>query len=410
MKKYFLVFICSWLVFTSMNLTVQAHSGRTDSSGGHNCSDKSKSKGLCSGYHYHNGGGDSSGSTSSGPSSSTTSSSDKDCGDFASYDEVVAYWNKKGYSATYDPENLDGWGNGNVDDGIPCEPPGGYDYTKINNSPEQVAMITANNDRQKGENAGYPIGMDDGQKDVASNPAISKGSDAYKEGYKTGYEKGYSAGQVKYKTKEEAATKAGIALGQKQDKLVIPKTYTAIAGLKKAFEEGFKKAVAERDAAKQKEYEKIGFDDGKKDALNEPKNVKESYLAAYKTGYKNGQEELKKEFWQQGYDAAFTMLSYKDPELNQEKYKGWYKEGFQANKEIKKIEKAGYESGLAGEGYSIQKKHKNAEVIYKHYYKKGLKEFEEQNRETNQQMAGGLGMIFFGWLARRFYVARKMIS
>lgn len=29
------------------------HSGRTDSSGGHNCSDKSKRNGLCFGYPYH---------------------------------------------------------------------------------------------------------------------------------------------------------------------------------------------------------------------------------------------------------------------------------------------------------------------------------------------------------------------
>lgn len=34
-----------------------AHSGRTDSNGGHNCSQKSINKGLCTGYHYHNGGG-----------------------------------------------------------------------------------------------------------------------------------------------------------------------------------------------------------------------------------------------------------------------------------------------------------------------------------------------------------------
>lgn len=30
-----------------------AHSGRTDKNGGHNCSAKSKQKGLCTGYHYH---------------------------------------------------------------------------------------------------------------------------------------------------------------------------------------------------------------------------------------------------------------------------------------------------------------------------------------------------------------------
>jgi hypothetical protein len=56
---------------------VSAHSGRTDSSGGHNCSSASKAKGLCSGYHYHNGGGTSSGSSSSNSSSTDTSTSAK---------------------------------------------------------------------------------------------------------------------------------------------------------------------------------------------------------------------------------------------------------------------------------------------------------------------------------------------
>ena len=33
--------------------SAEAHSGRTDSRGGHNCSEQSKRKGLCTGYHYH---------------------------------------------------------------------------------------------------------------------------------------------------------------------------------------------------------------------------------------------------------------------------------------------------------------------------------------------------------------------
>lgn len=45
-----IVFICVLFINTSIN----AHSGRTDSSGGHNCSLMSQQKGLCSGYHYHN--------------------------------------------------------------------------------------------------------------------------------------------------------------------------------------------------------------------------------------------------------------------------------------------------------------------------------------------------------------------
>jgi len=42
------------LVVASLASYSSAHSGRTDSSGGHNCSQKSINKGLCSGYHYHN--------------------------------------------------------------------------------------------------------------------------------------------------------------------------------------------------------------------------------------------------------------------------------------------------------------------------------------------------------------------
>ena len=40
-----------------------AHSGRTDTNGGHNCSQASKDKGLCTGYHYHNGITEGAGST-----------------------------------------------------------------------------------------------------------------------------------------------------------------------------------------------------------------------------------------------------------------------------------------------------------------------------------------------------------
>ena len=34
---------------------IYAHSGGLDSQCGHNCSEKSKRKGLCYGYHYHYG-------------------------------------------------------------------------------------------------------------------------------------------------------------------------------------------------------------------------------------------------------------------------------------------------------------------------------------------------------------------
>lgn len=38
---------------TAYNAPQLGHGGGLDSRGGHNCSAKSKSKGLCSGYHRH---------------------------------------------------------------------------------------------------------------------------------------------------------------------------------------------------------------------------------------------------------------------------------------------------------------------------------------------------------------------
>ncbi|WP_274307004.1 copper amine oxidase N-terminal domain-containing protein [Solibacillus daqui] len=62
MKKLVLI-ITMLSLFMVSSLSVDAHSGRTDSNGGHNCSAKSQAKGLCSGYHYHNGGSEASTST-----------------------------------------------------------------------------------------------------------------------------------------------------------------------------------------------------------------------------------------------------------------------------------------------------------------------------------------------------------
>ncbi|KOS63522.1 copper amine oxidase N-terminal domain-containing protein [Lysinibacillus agricola] len=62
MKKLVL-FITMLSLFMVTSLTADAHPGRLDSNGGHNCSEKSKAKGLCSGYHYHNKGNEAAPST-----------------------------------------------------------------------------------------------------------------------------------------------------------------------------------------------------------------------------------------------------------------------------------------------------------------------------------------------------------
>lgn len=387
---------------------VYAHPGRTDSTGGHNCSEKSKAKGLCTGYHYHNGGG----GTSSGGSigGGAKNINDKDCTDFASYDEVIAYWNSKGYSATYDPENLDGWGNGKVDDGIPCEPPEGYDLTKINNSPQQKQYKQDQQDQANGENQGYSQGIEDGYQELANNSSTSKGSAAFNKGYAAGYNKGYEEGKQKISGEKESAKNEGYVLGQQQDHLEIPAAYISHAGLKAAYEEGFNKAVNERIEQKKKEFTEQGYTDGKKDIHTPPINVDEIYLKAYEAGYQKGQEELKEKFVKKGYDDAFTFITYKKPNLTNEKFVQWHKEGFDSNKEVERIKKAALALGKQGEDLQIPSKYRNGEAIFKHFYQVGLAEYKEKQSTKQKAAAGGIGIAGLFWLGRRFWVAKKMIS
>ncbi len=404
---------------------VQAHSGRTDSSGGHNCSESSQAKGLCTGYHYHNGGGSSSsGSSSSGTSTSSSSSyqsGDKDCPDFSSYDEVVAYWNAKGYTKDNDPERLDGWGNV-VDDGIPCEAPSGYDKTKINGSAEQVAQIAAQKaaieaaqaaerDKAQGDKEGYSAGYQAGY--IAATKNINaNGSDAYKQGYQAGYERGYAEGTTKLASDKESAVVVGNEQGMKQDNLDIPAPYKGNAILETAFTEAFNKAVVERDKLKVKEFTELGYNDGKNYIENNnPKDVKELYTKAYQEGFNKGVKELQETYVQQGYEAALASAVYKEPELPNPKFIEWYKEGFDKGlTEGKKIKEAGRKLALEGKVYKVPAKYVKGEVFFKAGYDEGKTEYEK-NLEQGEETLKGIGLFgLLCWFGRRFYVARKMIK
>lgn len=397
------VFFLSFLFIASM---ANAHSGRTDSSGGHNCSEKSIAKGLCTGYHYHNGGG---GTSSGGSNSAPATSTDKNCTDFATYDEVIEYWNAKGYSATYDPENLDGFGNGVVDDGIPCEAPSGYDRTKINNSPEQAQFKQDQQDSVNGETAGYEQGMKDGLQENSQNSSTN-GTAAYQNGYTTGYKKGYQEGKKQIDGEKTKTFDEGYALGQQQDTITIPDKYNTNPILKKSFEEGFNKAIAERVQEKKEELAEIGYKDGREDEYSPPKDFEDIYVNAYKSGFDKAQLELKNEYFQQGYEAAFKKIEYENPNLQNEKFEKWFKEGFESNKVVNEIAEVAFSHGKEGNALDIPSNYKEGEVIFKHYYEVGYKEYENEVDETQKTAAGGIGVAAIVWLGRRMYVAKKMIS
>ncbi|WP_431027041.1 YHYH domain-containing protein [Lysinibacillus sp. LZ02] len=360
-KVIFSMMICLF-VFSSISY---AHSGRTDSSGGHNCSQKSINKGLCSGYHYHNGG------SSTGSSSSNSSSyGDKDCSDFNSYDEVITYWNTKGYSATYDPENLDGWGNNVVDDGIPCEPPGGYDLSKVNNSTYQQAAI----DEELGEKAGYDKGYTDGYQNVTKN-SVSGGSSAYKLAYENSYNTGYLVGQKDINEQKQNAYNNGYSLGKSQEELVVPVNFKSHTLLASSFEEGYQEGKEAYIEEQKEYYYSSGLTDGEKDIYNLPDISEQVFLDAYEKGYKEAQEALKEEYSNKGYEAAFSMIEYSNPEIDNEKLITWFKEGFESNLLVKEIQEEAFNLGKSGEDFVIPENYKQGKTIFTYYYEKGKEEY-----------------------------------
>jgi len=209
------VFVAIVCLFLVLSQTANAHSGRTDSSGGHNCTSKSISKGLCSGYHYHNGGSSSGSSSNSSSNSSTTTT---------------------------------------------------IDYAAIEKS-----------DRIKGEKAGLSAGLSDGTEGKENN-SLPTGSLAYNEAYKAFYQEGYDQGNQKFELVKAQAYDAGSELGYQQDELVIAEVYQDNSLLSQSFENGFEASVAKRDAEKETEYITLGYEDGKKDISNEPKDVKSTLL------------------------------------------------------------------------------------------------------------------------------------
>lgn len=349
------IFLSSLLALSIVS-PAMAHPGRTDGGGGHYCRTNCADWGFTTGeYHYHNSGGSSSGS--SGGSSSSSS----------------------GSPSSPAPSN---------------EP-----------SAEEIAAQQAAADKSNGEDEGYASGVDDGYA-AASKSAQGSGSAAYNEGYSAGYEKGYAEGLKKLESERVTAQSDGTTLGQKSDKLVVPEKYSANAVLKDSFTSAFNSAVKKRDEAAIAKYSDMGYQDGLKDMQQTLDNMKESYHQAYEDGFAKGLAELKAQYVDKGYQAAFTTLTYQAPQIDNTQFAEWYKEGFESNQDVKEIQTAAFEQGDAGDEYSLPAEYEHAEVIYEYYYNEGL---EEHNKD-NAQAAGGVGIAGLAWLARRFYVAKKSIS
>ena len=388
MKKwsYLLVIL---LVF-SLHNNAEAHSGRTDSSGGHNCSPKSVSIGLCTSYHYHNGGG----STNTAPA------------------PAKPVYNPKIY---YDSGYKAGYGKGHE-----------MGYKK--ESPEQ-SSDDSNTDYVEGWSAGYQKGLEDGlakinkeeqdakDKKTGNDQGEKDGATSFLDGkknndflyasgsselYKSSYIEAFASSWQLTKNSKDSYDK-GYEQGLSQDEIVIPAVFQTDI-LTPEFEKGHKAGEDERDkneiAKYGKEGQALGYE--VKELAITADIIKDIYIEAFKQGYESGLQKRKEEVVEEGYNYAFKQMKFANsPYEGKEHFSEWIKEGYDNNELAVEIKTKSIELGKENKAYTIPKKYMvndDAIALHDKLFLKGQNIQEEIDRNNRNTLltTGAIGIPAVG--------------
>lgn len=382
MKKWSLLFVL--LLFFSFSLSAEAHPGRTDSSGGHNCTAKSVAKGLCTEYHYHNGGSSSSPQTTP----STTPKIQEPV-----YNPKIYYDN--GYQAGYSKGIEQGYQEGD----------------------DSVESSDSNEDYVEGWTAGFDIGYAEGLKKKEAEEKVAKdkvdgaakgkvdgkvafgaskaidafthaanSSEAYIKAYNETFKISWETSKV-----AEACFEEGYNQGLKQDEVVVSKICEE-ESLRTEFEKGHEKGVEERDAKEIEKLSKQGEASGYEVAeLVVPKEAKKaSYQAAFEKGYEEGKNKRQEEVKVEGYDSAFKQVDYvNETYTDNDVLSAWYKEGYESNAVAKDIKANAQTLGEESDEYVIAEEYKvndDSINLYDSLFEKGQKIKEQRETEQRNMM------------------------
>ena len=394
MKKwsYLLVII---LMF-SLQHNVEAHSGRTDGNGGHNCSAKSISKGLCTGYHYHNGGG----STNTAPASVPTPEPAEpvynpkvyyDSGYQAGYDKG----SEMGYQKDSSEQNTD---NSNADyvEGWSAGYQKGLEAGLAKINKEEQDAEDKKNGTEQGEKAGIASFLDGKQ-----NNDFSYATDS-SEIYRNYYIEAFTASWQLAKSKKESYD-SGYKQGLSQDEIEIPAALQTDT-LKSQYEKGHKTGVDERDKKEIAKYTEQGYAVGyevKELAISDDIE-KEIYVDAFKQGYESGLQTRKDEVVEEGYNYAFKQIQYENsPYEGENRLSEWFKEGYDSNELAAEIKIKSIELGKENKEYTIPEKYKvtdDAIALHDELFLKGQMIQEEIDRKNRNALmtSGAVGVPVVG--------------
>lgn len=349
-KKKIIKTIIALLI--AMPLTTQltfAHSGRTDSNGGHR--DNKNVSGLGS-YHYHCGGHPAhlhnngvcpySGTSSSSSSSSTSSQQD-----------VIAAAKKYATDSGY--------------------------------------------------NAGYTAGCN-GQEFNDTN------SSTYSTEYKSGYSNGYEKGKSELETKVNNAYNEGYELGYKGES--GNNTYT-VQAIKDSYSKGYsegKRVYIEENTNK---YIQYGEEDAHNFVMRTfEDNVPSELKIKYTTSYNNKTDELKKIAYDEGYVQALKCVDSDSSGFNNEEEINSYNEGYSIGTSDLETEKSiAYEAGYSEKGYFIPEKFNVAENVVMASYKEGEEALRLERKKQSQVVMSTVAVLLVaGGASTTIFMKRKRAS
>lgn len=332
MKKRFVV-LASALMIIAQPFVADAHSGRTDSSGGHR--DNKNKSGLGS-YHYH-------------------------CG---------------GYPAHLHTNGCPYTGGGSSESSSSSQ--GGSNSNSQSNNSSKV-QVPSGPSRQsiieKGSNEGY----NDGYNMRDSREYSYSGS--YESDYQEAYREAFDKGEEKVKKEESEAREKGYNDGKSNNYDNVYVQETVVKSYKENFDKGNKEYKDEKIA----EYRVLGKNDCENNIKdrNFESGVDSEFIDAYKASYEDTYTNIKNE--------EHKAIGYKNGIINKynnkidSKYKASYDEGFNIGAdERSKVLEDSFNQGYEGEALKFDEKFNPIKSEIE-------KQYNEGEKESKKDLAMGLG-------------------
>lgn len=270
-------------------------------------------------------------------------------------------------------------------------------YEKGKRKKQEEALTADEKEKSSAEQDGYKQGLEDYKNATIaySPPQTPAKSKKWNEGFLIGYTKAIEIMNLSVKAKKD-----GQIQGREQETLNIPALYNADEITRKAYEEGFQNSQQEQIKKEKKQYEQEGYKQGYAfQNLSVPTDLSPELATFFEKGFTKGNKQRHKDVEQEGFNAAFTYITYHSPSAYRTNTRllESYKEGFQSNKVAKQLRKDAYEEGWKlGRTPNIPSKfkhNKSAIQMYEKYYELGQKKLKQTVMEISLGILVIVGVV-----------------